>query len=86
MYQFTYPAIVTPDHDDGGFVVTFRDLPEAITQGNTVEDAMAEAADCLEEVIAGRIDDGEKTPIPSSKQPSEHAVPVPLQTAMKVAL
>ena len=86
MYQFTYPATLAPDDDDGGFVMTFRDLPESITQGNTVEDAMAAAADCLEEAIAGRIDDDAEIPIPSRKQPGEHAVSVPLQTAMKAAL
>ena len=86
MSQFTYPVILTADDDDRGFVVTFRDLPEAITQGNTVEDAMAEAADCLEEAIAGRIDDGAEIPIPSRKQPGEHAVAVPQQTAMKASL
>ena len=32
MYRFTYPATLIPDETDGGFVVTFRDLPEAITQ------------------------------------------------------
>jgi predicted RNase H-like HicB family nuclease len=31
--------------------VTCRDLPEAIAQGETVEEALVEAADCLEEAI-----------------------------------
>ena len=35
MDQFVYPAILTPDVQDGGFVVTFVDVPEAITQGDT---------------------------------------------------
>ena len=29
--RFSFPASLTPDPDDGGYVVTFRDLPEAIT-------------------------------------------------------
>jgi len=49
MEQFVYPAILTPDAKDGGFVVTFVDLPEAITQGETEGEALREAADCLEE-------------------------------------
>lgn len=57
MRRFTYAVKLTPDQDDGGYVVTCRDLPEAITQGNTVEEALAEAADCLEEAIAARLDD-----------------------------
>ena len=30
---FVYPATLTPDTKDGGFVVRFADVPEAITQG-----------------------------------------------------
>ncbi len=45
MRQFTYAVKLTPDKDDGGYVVTCRDLPEAITQGDTMEDALSEAAD-----------------------------------------
>ena len=36
MRHFTYPAKLTRDRKDGGFVVTFRDVPEAITQGNAL--------------------------------------------------
>lgn len=32
-HEFAYPVILTPDKEDGGLVVTFEDLPEAITQG-----------------------------------------------------
>lgn len=31
MLEFVYSARFKPDTQDGGFVVTFRDLPEAIT-------------------------------------------------------
>jgi antitoxin HicB len=50
--QFIYPAALTPDEADGGFVVTFRDWPEAIAQGDTLPAAMLEAVDCLEEAVA----------------------------------
>ncbi|MCG2755456.1 MAG: type II toxin-antitoxin system VapC family toxin [Desulfobacteraceae bacterium] len=36
MQSFIYPVTLTPDKDDGGFVVKFVDLPEAITQGENV--------------------------------------------------
>ena len=54
MSRFSFPAKFTPDESDGGFVVTFQDLPEAITQGDSMEQALAEAADCLEEAMLGR--------------------------------
>ena len=31
MYCFVYSVSLTPDTTDGGYVVTCRDLPEAIT-------------------------------------------------------
>ena len=83
--HFIYPATLTPD-PSGGFVVTFRDWPEAITQGDTLEDALLEAADCLEEAVAARMDDRAEIPSPSANQPDEHPVAVPIQTALKAAL
>ena len=62
MRQFTYAVKFTPDKS-GGYVVTCRDLPEAITQAETIEDALIEAADCLEEAIAARVDDGSERPV-----------------------
>jgi antitoxin HicB len=54
---FSFPAALTPDLDDGEYVVTFRDLPEAITQEDSVESSLQEAFDRIEEAIATRIDD-----------------------------
>ncbi|HEY4591265.1 MAG TPA: type II toxin-antitoxin system HicB family antitoxin [Thermoanaerobaculia bacterium] len=84
-HELTYPVTLTPDSDDGGFVVTFEDLPEAITQGETVMEALAEAADALEEAVAGRIRRGEPIPEPSPAT-DRPIVPVPVQTAAKAAL
>src|SRR5437763_17204343 len=83
--ESTCPVTLPPDKTDGRFVVTFKALPEAITQGKTVEDALAEAADALEEAIAGRIQRGDPIPEPS-KEASLPLVPVPAQTAAKAAL
>lgn len=68
MRQFTYAVKLTPDKRDGGYVVTCRDLPEAITQGDSVKDALAEAADALEEAIAARIDDAREIPEPTARK------------------
>ncbi|GAA6620848.1 type II toxin-antitoxin system HicB family antitoxin [Scytonema sp. NUACC26] len=86
MSRFVFPALLTPDEQDGGFIVTFRDLPEAITQGNDIEQSLFEAADCLEEAIAARIDDKLDIPEPSSVCTGEYKVAVPVQTALKAAL
>jgi len=65
VYETAYPVTLTPDETDGGFVVTFVDFPEAITQGETVEVALVEAADALDEAIAGRLRRGDPIPNPS---------------------
>ena len=49
MQSFQYPAVFARDKESGGFVITFPDLPEAITQGEDLPDAIEQAADCLEE-------------------------------------
>jgi antitoxin HicB len=84
--QFTYLMKVTPDKKDGGFVVTCRDFPEAITQGESIEDALDEAVDCLEEAIAARIDDERDIPMPSTSKRGEHPVSVPPSMALKAAV
>lgn len=86
MRPFAYAVKLTPDKDDGGYVVTCRDLPEAITQGGTLEEALTEAADCLEEAIAARIDDGRDIPMPSESRRGERAVSVPPSMAFKAAV
>ena len=84
-HEFAYPVMLTPDETDGGFVVTFGDIPEAITQGETIAEALAEAADALEEAVAGRIRRGDAIPEPSPAA-DRPTVPVPAQTAAKAAL
>ncbi|HVR98860.1 MAG TPA: type II toxin-antitoxin system HicB family antitoxin [Thermoanaerobaculia bacterium] len=84
--EFAYPVLLTPDEVDGGFVVTFPDIPEAVTQGEDVADALAEAADALEEAIAGRIRRGDQIPEPSPAGAEQSLVPVPALTAAKAAL
>jgi antitoxin HicB len=86
MRNFVYPAILTPDERDGGFVVTFPDVPEAITQGEDMSDALQQAADCLEEAIAGRIRRQARLPKASPTGPDRYPVPLPAQTAAKAAL
>jgi antitoxin HicB len=86
MQRFSYPAKFKNDKHEGGFVITFRDVPEAITQANTLEACFIEAADCLDEAIAGRIDDGLNVPKPSKQKTNEKMIGLPAQIAIKAAL
>ena len=63
--EFAYPVVLTPGEEDGDFVVSFPDLPEAITQGEDERDALEEATDALDEALAGRIRRGDEIPQPS---------------------
>ena len=83
--RFAYPARLRPDAI-GELIVSFRDLPECLTSGADEAEALAEAADALEEAIAGRIDDAERIPVPSTRRSGEHLVAVPAITAAKAAL
>lgn len=71
--QFSYPIKLTKQKE-GGYLVQFPDLPEAITQGENIEDALNEAMDCLEEAIAHRISKKLETPKPSQHKKCKYVV------------
>lgn len=81
-----YPATLMPDDNDGGFVVTFRDIPEAITQGDTVEEALTEAASALLSAMDFYFEDKRPVPLPSKPQAGERLVALPLSASAKVLL
>jgi antitoxin HicB len=72
--------------EGGGHVVTFPDLPFGATQGETVEEALAEAADCLETILAVLVDEGREIPEPSKIRRGEYLVSPSAVTAAQVAL
>lgn len=82
--QYTYPVTLTEDLIDGGYVVTCRDIPEAITQGDTVEEALAASADALDEAICGYINHGRDIPEPSGEQAGEQLVSVPVSDGQEI--
>lgn len=85
-HSFAYPAKFTEDKDDGGYVVTFRDLPEAVTQGETVEECIIEAKDCLDEALTGRIYYEEEIPEPSKRKKNDYIINPPVTTVAKAFL
>ncbi len=86
MLHFTYAIKLTPDRKDGGYVVTCRDIPEAITQGETADEALAEVEGALQAAIEGRIEDGLDIPAPSQAKRGERLAPTPITTALKAAV
>jgi antitoxin HicB len=86
MLRFTYPVKLTSDRKDGGYVVTCRDVPEAITQGETTVEALAEAEGALQAAIECRIEDGLDIPAPSQPKRGERLATTPITTALKAAV
>jgi antitoxin HicB len=80
-----YPATLTPDRD-GGFTVTFRDVPEAITEGDSRDEALLRAEDALESALAMYVAGKEPLPIPSPVQADEAMVPLSALGMAKAAL
>jgi len=80
-----YPAKLKPAKE-GGFVVTFRDIPEAITQGESIEDAMIQARDALQTALDFYFDDRREVPAPSKARRGERLIELPASVSAKVLL
>ena len=72
--RYSYP-IDLHEEPEGGFSVTFPDFHEAFTDGGSFAEAISEAADCLEEALAGRIVRRDDIPAPSPARGRPTAVP-----------
>ena len=83
--HFIYPVLLTKQ-SEGGYLVEFPDIPEAITQGETVELSLQEAADCLEEAIANRMAMKNNIPNPGIPTKKQHSVALHATVAAKAAL
>jgi antitoxin HicB len=77
-----YPIIITPD--DGQFTVTFPDVPEAVTFGETREEALKRAPDALLTIFDAFMKDRRDIPAPST--PVGEAVALPALDMAKIAL
>ena len=80
-----YPAKLKAQKE-GGFVVTFRDIPEAITQGESLEDALKRAQDALETAMEFYFDDRREVPMPSARKRGERLVALPVSESFKILL
>lgn len=70
--MFDYPVMLTPD--DGTMLVTFPDVPEAITFGADTDEALIYAVDALESALSFYVDDRKPLPIPSKPKRGQKTV------------
>jgi antitoxin HicB len=78
-----YPVTLSKD-DNGTFLVRFADVPEAITYGDTKEEALAHAQDALLTAFDAYIKDRRDIPQPSER--GGVSVELPALEASKIAL
>jgi Uncharacterized conserved protein len=79
-----YPVTLTRDDNDT-FLVHFPDVPEAVTFGDTREEALAHASDALLTVIDAYMRDRREIPAPTVRR-SQFFVEVPVLEAAKIEL
>ena len=68
-----WPVSLDPA-EEGGFVVNFPDFPEGWSQGDSREEALAQAADLLETMVANYMAEGWDLPDPSRARSEERRV------------
>jgi antitoxin HicB len=83
--KIAYPAKFEAD-EAGRVLVTFRDLPEAGTDGADMAEARREAADLLDSTLMFRMKYREDIPSPSKARKGEELVAPDMAVAMKIAL
>lgn len=64
----SYTVVLLPEPKVGGFSVSVPSLPEIVTQGETEQEALANAREAISLVISDRAQRGEEIP-PSDVEP-----------------
>lgn len=64
--KLPYRIELIPDPDEGGFVVSFPDLPGCLSTGETIDEAYRNAEDAKFEWLLAAIEEGIPIPEPDS--------------------
>jgi antitoxin HicB len=66
MREYQYTIILHPDTERGGYTVTVPSLPGCVTEGDTVEEAIAMAKEAIQLYIESLVEDS--LPIPEERE------------------
>ena len=81
MRRFTYTIHVEPA-EEGGYTVTVPALPGCVTEGDTYEQAIANAQEAIEGFVEALILAGENVPVePAPRRPTDAVVQIETQVA-----
>ena len=78
--EFRYTAVFEPA-EEGGYIVTFPAIPGLATQGETMDEARAMAADCLRAYLESLRKDGEPLLYEAPEGPITERLTVELASA-----
>ena len=90
--RYVYPCNIVPDAEEKAltgiecYTVTFCDIPEAITGGDSWREALEMAIDALEVALSFYLDEGKDIPQPSPPAEGQVMIPVPPLPAAKLSL
>ena len=90
--RYAFPCSIVRDAEEEkttgkeAYVVTFPDVPEAITGGWSWQEALEMAEDCLSVALSFYVDDRKDIPVPSPLADGQVLIPVPLLVAAKLTL
>lgn len=83
--DYIFAAKIDPD-PDGGFLVTFPDVPDAITGGKSIVESRANAVEALGLALRGYLASDLPLPKPATTQKGLVSIPVDAVTALKLAV
>ncbi len=85
MTDFSYPALLEPN-GAGGFVISFRDIPEALAEGDTVAEAVRYGLYAVAGAVNLYMHEGRAMPTPSAPSSGETLIPLPAAMVAKILL
>lgn len=83
--MFEYPVVIKAQ-PEGGFVATFPDVPEAITQGEDRDETLLYAVDALESALSFYVDDRRPLPVPRKAKRGQAVVRPSVLESAKLAI
>ena len=83
--RYIYPVLIDED-EDGRYVAKGIDIPEAVTDGKTRDEALRNMSDALGAALAGYTLGGRPLPKPSRAPAGSYRVPVAPLVAAKLIL
>lgn len=79
-----FPVVLK--RDGSGFVVSFPDVPEALSAGRTKAEALEMAQDALETAMEFYFEDNRPVPMPSKAKTGQQVIELPASLSAKVLL